>query len=181
MDNCRSRRLRPVQRIWPAVGRKVLALLPAALKRRCRATILDIDAVLDAEYVLITERCRTEGLICAVRKLTQYNLPRLPGVGGGDHDAQPFFRREARHQNWPPHFAIWHTHDEHRLLAGRGPIDPSLAALFKPDGAVERERGIEDAESSKSHSGAFSGLVRIGTSRPSDRQSSRKKEEKFRH
>ena len=122
-----------MQRIWPAVGRKVLALLPAALKRRCRATILDIDAVLDAEYVLITERCRTEGLICAVRKLTQYDLPRLPGVGGGEHDAQPFVRRDPRHQNWPPHFAFWRPHDEHRLLAGRGSIDPSLATSFKPE------------------------------------------------
>src|SRR4051794_13731670 len=74
--NSENRFLRPAQRIRPAVGRKVLALLPAALKRRCRATVLDIDAVLDAEYVLITERCRTEGLICAVRKLTQYDLPR---------------------------------------------------------------------------------------------------------
>src|SRR3954471_24944184 len=104
---------------------------------------LDIDAVLDAEYVLITERCRTEGLICAVRKLTQYDLPRLPGVGGGEHDAQPFVCRKPRHQNWPPHFAFWRPHDEHRLLAGRGSIDPSLATPFKPEGAVNRERDIE--------------------------------------
>src|SRR6186997_1138974 len=41
---------RPAHRIRPAVGRKVLALLAAALKRRCRAMALDIDAVLDAEY-----------------------------------------------------------------------------------------------------------------------------------
>ena len=173
--------LRPAQRIRPAVGRKVLALLPAALKRRCRAMALDIDAVLDAEYVLITERCRTEGLICAVRKLTQYDLPRLPGVGGGDHDAQPFVRREARHQNWPPHFAFWRPHDEYRLLAGRGSIDPSLATPFKPEGAVNRERDIEDAEPSKSRRGALSGFVRIGTSRSSNHQSSHKNEEKFLH
>jgi hypothetical protein len=43
----------PGQRIRPAIGHKVLALLAAALKRRCRAMALDIDAVLDAEYVLI--------------------------------------------------------------------------------------------------------------------------------
>ena len=63
--------LRPLgdrrKRIRPAVGHKGLALLRAALKRRCRTMALDIDAILDAEYVLITERCRTEGPICAVR------------------------------------------------------------------------------------------------------------------
>src|SRR3954452_15230434 len=105
----------------------------------------------------------------------QYDLPRPPGVGRGEHDAQPFVRCEARHQNWPPRFAFWRPHDEYRLLAGRGSIDPSMATLFKPKGAVNRERDIEDTDPSKSCGGARSSSVGISTSRSSDHQSSRKK------
>ena len=64
---------------------------------------------------------------------------------------------------------------------GEASIDPSLATLFKPEGAVNRERDIEDAELSKIRGGALCGSVGIGTGRLSDRQSSRKNEEKLPH
>src|ERR1051325_11826809 len=92
----------------------------------------------------------------------QYHYPTPLGTATGEHNAQLFVRDASRFQNWPACIALCRPRDEYWLLAGQGSVHPSLAALFKPDRAVESERSIENAERLESCNGALGNCTGSG-------------------